>query len=662
MLRLLDFERHKLETEVNGDIAIVLKMASSPIIQQHFLDPDDSRTAELALKDIEGYGRMFTSASIFWVKDKDKKFLLDGVEAYTVDPDDPEQYWYNLTMHETERYNFNIDYDANLKVTNIWINAPVFDSDGKPLGILGIGVNLSEFVNAIYQSYSGDARLYFFNALGEITGSRNLEQVTTKEHIDKTFGDGFLSMAQELNPNETRILNSPLGKTTVGSVPALEWYSAAAMPDSIDDYMNHVTVVFLVMLGVMALILIIFNGFIAIFLRSLRRVMDSLETTSRYKSEFLARMSHEIRTPMNAILGMSELALHEKELDSTHDHVRTIKRSGINLLSIINDILDFSKIESGKLEIVPVDYLFSPMIHDVVNVIKIKIQEAELEFRVNIDSGIPKALFGDEVRIRQVLLNILSNAAKYTPSGFVSLSAKGTVVDDGHVTLTFDVTDSGRGIKEEDIKKLFDDFVQFDILGNKGIAGTGLGLAITQSLVSAMGGHISVRSECGKGSTFTITLPQEISHREMFDTFRSKLIIKAPMAHVLIVDDVMINRTVIKGLLAMYMIQVDMCADGAEAVKAVQEKEYDLVFMDHMMPGMDGVEATTAIRSLAGDRFQKLPIVALTANAISGAREEFLANGFSDYLSKPIDRKILNTILERWLPAEKQERLSDDFG
>ncbi len=652
--RLLELERHQLESKVNGDIKIVLNMASSPIIQQHFLDPSDLKAAEIALKDIENYGKIFSPASIFWVKDADKKFFLDGKDAYTVDPDDPEKYWYKKTMYETERYNWNIDFDEDLGVTNIWINAPVFGPDGKPIGILGIGVNLSDFVDAIYKNHSGAADLYFFNAQGEITGSKNVKQVAAKDRIDKIFGAGFLATAHDLKPDETRTFNSPLGEIAVGRVPALEWYSAAVLPDGLEDYKNHVTLVFVVMLAVIALITIIFNIFIAFFLKSLDKAMDSLRAASRYKSEFLARMSHEIRTPMNAILGMSELALRDQNIDRAHEHLATIKKSGTNLLSIINDILDFSKIESGKMEIVLSDYLFASLIADVSNIIKIKAQEASLEFKVDIDDHIPKALFGDEARVRQVLLNILNNAVKYTSEGIVSFTVTGTEVDADKAILTIDIADSGRGIKEEDIGKLFTDFVQLDLEGSKSIEGTGLGLAITKKLLVAMGGDITVRSEYGKGSTFTVTLPQGISRKEIFDVERPVSIFKAPDARVLVVDDVSVNRIVAKGLLSMYELRVHACVSGEEAVASVQAEEYDLVFMDQMMPGMDGVEATAAIRNLAGERFQKLPIIALTANAISGAKEMFLENGFNDYLTKPINPQRLGEILETWIPVEKK--------
>ena len=656
LTRMLEAERTKLETSVNSKIAIILKMAESPLIMRHFSNPDDPEIKAIAIEEITSYRRA-VSESIFWINDIDKMFFFDEKEPYIVDPNAPENYWYNMTLYDTEVYNFNINYNPEINMINLWINAPVFNKERKPIGMVGSGIDVSVFVRKMYDMYEGKADLYFFNAQGEITGARDIEHVVAKAHIEDVLSNvnGILNKVQELNPGETRAFHSTLGMVAVGTVPVLEWYSIAVKRDSIEDYKNHVSVVFIVMLAVMALIIIIFNVFIANFLKSLHKTMDSLETTSRYKSEFLARMSHEIRTPMNAILGMSELALNEYNVNSIHEYTGMIKRSGTNLLSIINDILDFAKIESGKLEIVPMDYFFPSLIDDVTNIVKIKMLESRLEFRMDIDNQIPTALFGDEARIRQVILNILNNAIKYTSSGFVSLTAKGTHVDADNLILTIEVSDSGRGIKEEDMSVLFKDFSQFDIKKNRGIEGTGLGLAITRNLIVAMGGNISVRSEYGKGCTFTVTLPQGISHKETFDSEDTVLIFSAPTAKVLVVDDVVINLTVAKGLISLYKIQVHTCASGEEAVEAVQAEEYDLVFMDHMMPGMDGIESVAVIRKLKGERFQKLPIVALTANAIAGMEEMFLMHGFNGYLSKPINPQKLNAILIKWIPTDKQE-------
>ena len=505
---------------------------------------------------------------------------------------------------------------------------------------------------------------------------------------------------------------------------------------------------------------------------------DKTENALKAKNNFLAKMSHEIRTPMNAIIGMSELALREEKLTSAKEHVLTIKQAGANLLSIINDILDLSKIESGKLEIVPANYLFSSLVNDVINIIRMRVVDSKLRFVVNIDSSIPNALSGDETRIRQILLNILSNAVKYTKKGFISFSVTGEIREDT-VNLTIDVVDSGKGIKQEDIGKLFGDFIQVDLEANKGIEGTGLGLAITKNLTNAMGGDISVQSEYGKGSIFTITLPQKICssepmatvenpedksvlvyerrqiyadsmicnidnlgvnctrvkndeelHKELkikdysfifvtyvllenvkkiqselgskakivaltgfgstiendlstlampvysisianilngvvdntfaYNTTSSIVRFNAPKAKVLIVDDISTNLQVAEGLLLPYKMQIDLCLSGAEAVEAVKEKHYNLVFMDHMMPGMDGLETTKYIRELDGEYYQTLPIIALTANAVSGVKDMFLANGFNDFLSKPIDTIKLNAILEKWLPKEMQEKAKEE--
>ncbi|MCL2294523.1 MAG: ATP-binding protein, partial [Spirochaetes bacterium] len=510
---------------------------------------------------------------------------------------------------------------------------------------------------------------------------------------------------------------------------------------------------------------------------------EAAEQSSRFKSDFLAKVSHEIRTPMNAIIGMTELALRESDLSIIREHTFSVKQASTNLLAIINDILDFSKIEAGSLEIVSADYSVASLINDVVSIIKMRILDSPLSFIVIVDGSIPGTLRGDEIKIRQSLINILGNAVKYTNNGFVSFVAYSKALDDTTTNLIMEIEDSGRGIKSEDLTKIFVEFSQISVEAAGEIEGVGLGLPITSNLIKAMGGTINVESEYGKGSKFTVTIPQKyhacralaavensgdkpviiFERRERYskpiintlenlgvectcvsnaDEFykemtelafvfmfvslywykqnkdiilkyrkNTKIIIltefgetftetimdndmivlampiysvpvanimngvydnfvydgkhelavsfSAPEAKVLIVDDIGTNLKVAQGLMMPYNMRIELCKSGIAAIEAVQSKDYDIVFMDHKMPYMDGVEATQRIREMGENDlyFKMLPIIALTANAVSAAREMFMDNGFNDFISKPIDTVKLNAVLEKWIPKSKQRKL-----
>jgi signal transduction histidine kinase/CheY-like chemotaxis protein len=397
------------------------------------------------------------------------------------------------------------------------------------------------------------------------------------------------------------------------------------------------------------------------------------EAASQAKSDFLAKMSHEIRTPMNAIIGMSELILREESSPSIGKNARNVKQAGMNLLSLINDILDFSKIESGRMEIVSEAYGLVSLLHDVTNIIRIRLNEGVIRFVVNIDYTLPSRLEGDETRIRQVLLNLLSNAAKYTKEGHITLSVSGRNEGNGKIMMTFEVADTGIGIKEEDQGRLFGEFTQFDSHVNKNVEGTGLGLAITKRLCQAMGGDVSVASVYGEGCVFTAWIPQVVLdttplgeiHGDVYQNGEGQdttVRFTAPDARILIVDDIVTNLDVATGLLSLYQTNITAATSGREAIELIKKNRYDLVFMDHMMPEMDGIEATEAIRVL-GDTtadaaeiayFKTLPIIALTANAMTGMRELFLSKGFSDYLSKPIEIAKLDGMMDKWIPDAKR--------
>ena len=409
------------------------------------------------------------------------------------------------------------------------------------------------------------------------------------------------------------------------------------------------------------------------------------EHSNAAKSEFLANMSHEIRTPINAVLGMNEIILREsrqarEQLPETREAVQgvfadicnyavNIQSAGNNLLSIINDILDFSKIEAGKLEITEGQYKLSSVLNDVSNMIAFKARDKGLDFRVNVDDTLPDCLYGDEVRVRQVVTNVLNNAVKYTREGSVSLTVRGArggaARADGAIDLEIVVEDTGVGIRPEDIERLFKKFERADLRHNSTVEGTGLGLAITRSLLDMMGGSIDVQSVYGEGSVFTIVLPQKAVGTEPIGNFREKFMrtqnevtvykesFRAPEARILVVDDTRMNLTVVINLLKKTGIRIDAVISGEEAVRLSRSQRYDLILMDQRMPGMDGTEAMHRIREQSDGANRETPFICLTADAVSGARERYLAEGFTDYLTKPIDSLALEQTLMKHLPSGK---------
>ena len=387
------------------------------------------------------------------------------------------------------------------------------------------------------------------------------------------------------------------------------------------------------------------------------------------KSEFLANMSHEIRTPINAVLGMNEMIIRESTSSRITTYARNVESAGKNLLSIINDILDFSKIEAGKMEIAESDYKLSSVLNDVTNMIVFKARQKDLKFTVNVDENLPDGLYGDEVKVRQVVTNVLNNAVKYTREGSVILNVSGekAYMEDGSViiNIVFKVSDTGIGIKAEDLPKLFRKFERVDLVQNNTVEGTGLGLSITQNLLHMMNGTISVESEYGKGSTFTINLPQRVISDEAIGNFHEKFehyvhtmraykeSFRAPDANLLVVDDTDMNLTVIEGLLSKTEINLDTASSGAEALTYTKTKRYDLILMDQRMPHMDGTQTLNNIRSQDDGMNKETPVICLTADAVSGARSKYLEEGFTDYLSKPVESSSLEGALIKYLPHEK---------
>jgi signal transduction histidine kinase/FixJ family two-component response regulator/HPt (histidine-containing phosphotransfer) domain-containing protein len=413
----------------------------------------------------------------------------------------------------------------------------------------------------------------------------------------------------------------------------------------------------------------------------LSEAVSTAEAASTAKSAFLANMSHELRTPLNVVVGLSELQLEDKNLsDEIRANLNKISHAGNTLLSIVNDILDISKIESGKFELTPVEYHLASLLNDTATLAKSRIGEKPITFHLDVSDDLPGKLYGDDLRVKQILVNLLSNAIKYTQQGTVELTVRCTHEDDSNVWMDIIVKDTGIGIRDEDMIELFADFKQVDSLANRKIEGTGLGLAITRKLVTSMDGDIIVESEYGKGSTFHAKIRQgfvddtligprvaenlrQSRYKENKRHFASSLVrMDLSYAKVLIVDDMQANLDVAAGLMRKYNMQVDCVTSGQEAIDRIKSEKpvYNAVFMDHMMPEMDGVETVDRIRVLGTDYATTIPIIALTANAVLGTEEMFYEHDFQAFISKPIDIMQLDSVIQKFVRDKSREGQTND--
>ncbi|MDR2500006.1 MAG: response regulator [Treponema sp.] len=726
-----------------------------------------------------------------WMRKREGVLELYGVYGYirgefidgiSLNPEEPYIFqrrpWYQAGIRSGGSTAYTAPY-TDLRTGNLIVSAARYidNAEGKIEGVLAVDMNiarLNEYVQDLSLSEGGYGMIVSQN----MTVVAHPQEAFRGRQLD-TLGEYYHELSRMLRTGEAvlekQIQDSGGGKALAFFSPLSNgWYVGLVTPyRTFYRDLFYAAAVLAVLGGALALAL----GLALLRLNAARMRSDE---ESKAKSSFLARMSHEIRTPMNAIIGMGELALQAESPAKMAEYVGGIKQAGLNLLSLVNDILDFSKIEAGNLQITPAPYELSALLNGVINVARVRIAEKPVLFMVTVDPAIPLRLYGDEARIRQILLNLLSNAAKYTQRGFIALTVNADYQDirageEYSLVLYIEVADSGIGIKPEDLSRLFGNFVRMDLEKNRNIEGSGLGLAITRSLCRAMDGDVMAQSEYGKGSVFTAVIPQgyfrgeavalvenpqekgvllydrrrryaesiggalqkmgvpvsaAVSPEDFFAQLESgrfpyafadpaaceeaaariaakglntrpvmfsglgdalaagnlasipmpayavplanilngrdcgsrrekaQVRFTAPRARLLIVDDIATNLKVAEGLLAPYQAQVDTCLSGAEAVRLIQRHGYDMVFMDHMMPGMDGIEAAAAIRSWEADSPGQRPparIIALTANAIAGMKELFLEKGFNDYLSKPIELAKLHGIMEKWIPPEKRE-------
>ena len=394
----------------------------------------------------------------------------------------------------------------------------------------------------------------------------------------------------------------------------------------------------------------------------LEKAKEEAERANKAKSDFLARVSHELRTPVNAILGMNEMILRESDDDEICNYAYDAKNAALSLLSIINELLDSSKIESGMMEIIEENYHLGSVLNDLYSMVSIRAKEKELNLTFDVDEKIPRAYCGDAKRIKQVVLNILTNAIKYTTQGSVLLKVSCNKVEQEEAVLKFSVKDTGSGIQNENIEKIYDAFQRFDIEKNKNVEGTGLGMNIVQQFLKLMGSELKIVSEYGKGSEFSFEIVQKVVDAAAIGDFKEKnsysaqereqtKAFTAPDAKILLVDDNKMNIKVLKGLLKQNKVQTDDAISGKECLALAEQNTYDLIFIDHMMPEMDGIETLHIMKEKK--LCENTPIIMLTANAIVGDRERYLAEGFDDFLSKPVIPQALNEMLLKYLPEEK---------
>lgn len=442
-----------------------------------------------------------------------------------------------------------------------------------------------------------------------------------------------------------------------------------------DDHLIPEAAIAYIVIAVAGLMAIALDRMIAEKDRDLVKALEASElakeqaqAANRVKSDFLANMSHEIRTPINAIMGMNEMILREEENQEIYGYASSVHVAANTLLTIVNDILDFSKIESGKMEIIPTEYELGSLINDSYNMVAERLEKKGLESEVLCEETLPRILRGDEVRIRQIFTNLLTNAVKYTETGKVTINVKGTMQGDC-LQLILQVKDTGIGIKPENLDKLFHKFERLDTSRNYNIEGTGLGLSITHQLVELMHGSIQVQSVYGEGSCFTVTLPQTIVdhtpigrindyHAVAMTGYRESF--RAPQGRILVVDDVEMNLMVIRNLLKRTQLQIDTAMSGQQCLNMVRQKAYDVIFMDHMMPEMDGVQTLEQMKAMPDSLNKDTPVIMLTANALTGMREEYLKLGFRDYLAKPIQGNRLEKLLIKYLPSEKVSIQEDE--
>lgn len=615
-------------------------------------------------------------SSVFIVSDKSRTYYTqDGFNKIVSPETDQHDIWYSNFVESGKKYSFDVDIDeAHNNIWTIFVNARIEDENNNFLGVCGVCVKMTELQDILSEyEKKYDIKVNLVNDEGLVqidTNMINLEKAVVS--IDILEDEDKIEYIYHEEENG--------GYTVSRYVESLGWHLVV---QHIGENNGHIysnivyknVLIFFVILA--ACIIMVSSSLIFEKKKMVEHALEKeryakeqealkvqAEAASRAKGDFLASMSHEIRTPINAVLGMDEMILRESSDDKILDYAYDIKRAGSTLLNLVNDILDFSKIESGKMDIIPASYNFGDLLDDLIDIIRPRAEEKGLKLKIQAEPGIPVHLYGDEIRIRQVITNMLVNAVKYTEKGCVCLEVSGRRIPDGNVVLYVSVKDTGMGIKEEDKEKLFETFRRLDENRNRNIEGTGLGLPITMRLLELMGSRLEVESTYSKGSDFHFYLEQKVLDEEIIGDFHKNYEQKkkeiniykekfiAPDARLLVVDDNEVNLKVFLGLLKNSQMQIDTAICGKDCLALMQQNKYHIIFMDHRMPGMDGIETLKYSKVMEDNLCKDSVIIALTANAISGVREMFIGEGFDDYLSKPVIAARLEEMIQKYLPEE----------
>ena len=666
MNRQVDTYEHQLAIWIEKQRGILTMFSN--LLSEHPEIMDDYPTAVKFLDDI---AKHYPEISVCYLANPYKEhnvIMNNGWES-----DDPNWHvdqrpWYLETQKSMSGFSISSPYyDAQTGLYCVTMSQIVFGKKGEFVGIFAIDFYIDRLTEVLGASYSKDGYAFLVDKNGIIINHPNeLYQLSANRTVnisDTEFAEAYSSEDVISLRDYTENFVAALSKKNITSnftvIVANNWWNI---------YGNIILMValFVALVGVCVMIV---NTLINRLLRwqdsvnsKLKVATDTAVAASQAKSQFLAQMSHEIRTPINAVLGMNEMILRESYNPDVIEYANNIQSAGKTLLTLINSILDFSKIEDGKMEIVPVRYETATLIDDLVNMISEKVKKKGLDFKTEIDSNLPKSLYGDDVRIRQIITNILTNAVKYTHEGWVTLQISGREIDADTLELQVNVKDTGIGIRAEDMGKLFQSFQRIDEERNRNIEGTGLGIAIVQKLLGMMDSRLEVVSEYGKGSDFSFKLVQKIIDGSPIGNYEERQIksaerdaekkyLTAEGAKVLAVDDNDMNLKVISGLLKRNKIFPELAESGLECIELAKKNFYHIIFLDNMMPGMNGIETLQKMRR-EKILSEKTTVIMLTANAISGMREVYLREGFDDYLSKPINVSELESMLEKHLPPE----------